>query len=170
MKNFKILIALILSSILMVGCSRVSDTISSSEMISAPLTESQPVPQEQEMDPSETKEQEEILEKMPDLLKDDEDYDIPDNLREALNKYEDFVDEYCEFMVTWMNANQNWQLANMEKYVKYTQAISDCQKAINEGLEKKDEITKDEYDYLVLVQTRTAQKLLTAASEGYNGD
>lgn len=165
MKNFKMLIALIFALFLVTGCSKTPSETSTNDTPKDPIET-----QEQELDIPEMEEAAEILEKMPDLLKDDEDYDIPDNLREALNKYEDFVDEYCEFMVTWMNANQNWQLANMEKYVKYTQAISDCQKAINEGLEKKDEITKDEYDYLVLVQTRTAQKLLTAASEGYNGD
>lgn len=114
-------------------------------------------------------EPEEIPDEFPSLLKDDEDYDIGDELREAMDLYEDFVDEYCDFMVAYMGADQNWQLNNMEKYVKYTQGITDCQEAINEALERKDELTKDEYEYIVVVQTRTAQKLLKTATEGLNG-
>ena len=113
---------------------------------------------------------EKVPEDLPSLLKDDEDYNIDDELRDSMDLYEDFVDEYCEFMVTYMNADQNWQLNNMEKYVKYNQAIADCQEAINEALQRKDELTKDEYEYIVVVQTRTAQKLLNAATEGLNGE
>ena len=116
-----------------------------------------------------TTEPEETPEEYYNLLKDDEDYDIDDELRDSMNLYEDFVDEYCDFMATYMNADQNWQLNNMEKYVKYTQGITDCQEAINEALERKDELTNDEYEYIVLVQTRTAQKLLKTATEGLDG-
>ena len=160
MKKFKMLIALILSLTLMVGCSKTSmsslNDTAAEESITAPT-------QEQITEP------EEIPDEFPSLLKDDDDYDIGDELREAMDLYEDFVDEYCDFMVAYMGADQNWQLNNMEKYVKYTQGITDCQEAINEALERKDELTKDEYEYIVVVQTRTAQKLLKTATEGLNG-
>lgn len=160
MKKFKMLIALILSLTLMVGCSKTSTSSSNDTAVKEPT----PAPaQEQITEP------EEIPNELPSFLKDDEDYDIDDELRDAMNLYEDFVDEYCDFMLTWMNADQNWQLNNMEKYVKYTQGITDCQEAINEALKRKDELTKDEYEYIVLVQTRTAQKLLKAATEGLDG-
>lgn len=161
MKNFKMLIALILSLTLMVGCSKTSMGSSNDTAIEEPTTAPT---QEQIAEP------EEIPDKLPSLLKDDEDYDIDDELRDAMNLYEDFVDEYCDFMLTYMNADQNWQLNNMEKYVKYTQGIADCQEAISETLERKDELTKDEYEYIVLVQTRTAQKLLKAATEDFDGE
>lgn len=154
MKKFKMLIALILSLILMVGCSKTSTSLSNDTTVEEPTTT----------------EPEEIPDELPSLLKDDEDYDIDDELRDAMNLYEDFVDEYCNFMLTWMNADQNWQLNNMEKYVKYTQGITDCQEAINEALERKDELTEDEYEYIILVQTRTSQKLLKAATEGLDGE
>lgn len=161
MKNLKMPMALILSLTLMVGCSKTS----TSSLNDTAVEESTTAPtQEQIAEP------EEIPDELPSLLKDDEDYDIDDELRDAMNLYEDFVDEYCDFMLTWMNADQNWQLNNMEKYVKYIQGITDCQEAINEALERKDELTKDEYEYLVVVQTRTAQKLLKAATEGLNGE
>ena len=161
MKKFKMLIALILIPILMVGCSKTSTSSSNDtaaeESITAPT-------QKQTTEPAE------IPDELPSLLKDDEDYDIDDELRDAMNLYEDFVDEYCEFMLTWMDADQNWQLNNMEKYVKYTQGITDCQEAISEALERKDELTEDEYEYIILVQTRTSQKLLKAATEGLDGE
>lgn len=160
MKNFKMLIALILMLTLMVGCSKTPTT-------SSGATAQEPATQEME-EMEETPEK--APEELPSLLKDDEDYDIDDEFREAMDLYEDFVDEYCDFMLTYMNADQNWQLNNMEKYVKYTQAITDCQEAINEALERKDELTKDEYEYIVVIQTRTAQKLLNAATEGLNGE
>lgn len=161
MKNFKMLIALMLSLTLMVGCSKTSTNSSSDTAAEESIT----IPTQEQ-----TTEVEKTPEELPSLLKNDEDYAIDDELREAMNLYEDFVDEYCEFMLTWMDADQNWQLENMEKYVKYTQGITDCQEAINEALEKKDELTNDEYEYIVLVQTRTAQKLLQAATEGLNGE
>lgn len=161
MKNFKMLIALILSLILMAGCSKTSTSLSNDTAVKEPTT----TPTQEQ-----TTEPEEIPDELPSLLKNDEDYDIDDELRDAMNLYEDFVDEYCDFMLTWMNTDQNWQLDNMEKYVKYTQGITDCQEAINEALEKKNELTDDEYEYIVLVQTRTSQKLLKAATEGLDGE
>lgn len=161
MKNLKMLMALILSLTLMVGCSKTS----MSSLNDTAVEESTTAPtQEQIAEP------EEIPDELPSLLKNDEDYNIGDELREAMNLYEDFVDEYCDFMSTYMNANQNWQFNNMEKYVKYTQGITDCQEAISETLERKDELTKDEYEYIVLVQTRTTQKLLKVATEGLDGE
>nr|DAM61595.1 MAG TPA: lipoprotein [Caudoviricetes sp.] len=160
MKKFKILIALILSLTLMVGCSKTStNSLTDTEAEESTTT----LIQEQITKPEETPEEHYSL------LKDDEDYDIDDELRDSMNLYEDFVDEYCDFMITYMNADQNWQLNNMEKYAKYTQGIADCQEAINEALERKDELTNDEYEYIVLVQTRTAQKLLKTATEGLDG-
>ena len=94
----------------------------------------------------------------------DDGYNIPQKLRDTLNQYEEFVDTYCEFMATYANASTDWQLANMDTYVKYNQAITKCQTAINDALDRKDELTDDEYDYIVLVQTRTAAKLLNAAN------
>ena len=161
MKKLKILMALMLMLVILgSGCtnSRGTTTVTETAQSSTEETTQAPfLPEE--------KTQEEVQS----LLKDDEDYDISDELREAMDLYEDFVDEYCDFMVTYMNADQNWQLNNMERYMKYTQGITDCQEAINEVLERKDELTKDEYEYIVVVQTRTAQKLLKTATEGLDG-
>lgn len=161
MKKFKILIALMLMlAILWSCCTNSQGTTTAVETVQSSteeITQAPSLPKEKTQEETQS------------LLKDDEDYDIDDELRNSMNLYEDFVAEYCDFMATYMNADQNWQLNNMEKYVKYTQGITDCQEAINEALERKDELTNDEYEYIVLVQTRTAQKLLKTATEGLDG-
>lgn len=162
MKNFKMLMVLMLIlAILGSGCTNSRETTTAVEMAQSSTEGTIQAPSLPE---------EKTREETQSLLKDDEDYDIDDELRDAMDLYEDFVDEYCDFMLTWINADQNWQLNNMEKYVKYTQGITDCQDAINEALERKDELTEDEYEYIILVQTRTSQKLLKAATEGLDGE
>ena len=161
MKNFKMLMVLMLMLVILgSGCTNFRETTTTVETAQSSMEENT-----QAQSLSEEKAQEGTQS----LLKDDEDYNISDELREAMDLYEDFVDEYCDFMATYMNADQNWQLNNMEKYVKYTQGITDCQEIISNTLEKKDQLTKDEYEYIVVVQTRTAQKLLKTATEGLNG-
>lgn len=161
MKNFKMLMALMLTlMILGSGCTNFRETTTAVEPAQSSTEGTTQAPSLSE---------EKTQEGTQSLLKNDEDYDISDELREAMDLYEDFVDEYCDFMITYMDADQNWQLNNMEKYVKYTQGITDCQEIISDTLKKKDQLAKDEYDYIILVQTRTAQKLLKTATEGLNG-
>ena len=156
MKNFKMLIALTLMLVILgSGCTNSRETTTAVETVQSSMEETT-------QDPSLPEES--TQEENQSLPKDDEDYDIGDELREAMDLYEDFVDEYCDFMATYANASTDWQLANMETYVKYNQAITKCQTAINNALNRKEELTDDEYDYIILIQTRTAAKLLNAAN------
>lgn len=158
MKTFKItVLVLIISVLFLTGCGNKKEETVSAITAAPYVQETIPIIDE-------TKEEE-----TPNLAVDlteklDEDYDIPQKLRDALDQYEEFVDTYCEFMATYANASTDWQLANMDTYVKYNQTITKCQTAINDTLDRKDELTDDEYDYIILVQTRTAAKLLDAAS------
>lgn len=100
----------------------------------------------------------------------DTDPDIDPKLYETLNAYEEYVDSYCEFMKAYMQADVETQLKFADKYVKFNQKIVDAQNMLNEALNDPDTLTKDEYNYIVEVQTRVASKLLTAASDGLNTD
>lgn len=162
MKTFKIAIAmLIMSVLLLTGCG------TKKEETALAVSET---PDSESVMPVIEKTPEEVPELAVELTeKLDDEYNIPQKLRDALDQYEDFVETYCSFMVQYANASTDWQVANMETYVKYNQAITKCQTAINDALERKDELTTDEYDYILLVQTRTAAKLLNAAS-GVIGD
>lgn len=94
--------------------------------------------------------------------------DIDPELYETLNAYEEYVDSYCEFMKAYMQADVETQLKFADKYVKFNQKIMDAQDMLNKALQDPDTLTKDEYNYIVEVQTRVAAKLLAAASDGLN--
>lgn len=99
---------------------------------------------------------------------DDTEPDIDPELYDTLNAYEEYVDSYCEFMRAYMQADVETQLKFADKYVKFNQKIMDAQNMLNEALNDPDTLTKNEYNYIVEVQTRVAAKLLAAASDGLN--
>lgn len=111
--------------------------------------------------------QNEPLEEFSEVIEDTEP-DIDPKLYETLNAYEEYVDSYCEFMKAYMQADVETQLKFADKYVKFNQKIMDAQSMLSEALNDPDTLTKDEYNYIVEVQTRVAAKLLAAASDGLN--
>lgn len=117
--------------------------------------------------PTENPGQNEPLEEFSEVIEDTEP-DIDPKLYETLNAYEEYVDSYCEFMKTYMQADVETQLKFADKYVKFNQKIMDAQSMLSEALNDPDTLTKDEYNYIVEVQTRVAAKLLAAASDGLN--
>lgn len=119
--------------------------------------------------PTENLGQNEPLEEFSEVVEDTEP-DIDPNLYETLNAYEEYVDSYCEFMKAYMQADVETQLKFADKYVKFNQKIMDAQDMLNEALNDPDTLTKDEYNYIVEVQTRVAAKLLAAANDGLNAN
>lgn len=117
--------------------------------------------------PTENSGQNEPLEEFSKVIENTEP-DIDPKLYETLNAYEEYVDSYCEFMKAYMQADVETQLKFADKYVKFNQKIMDAQNMLNEALNDPDTLTKDEYNYIVEVQTRVATKLLAAASDGLN--
>lgn len=117
--------------------------------------------------PTENRGQNEPLEEFSKVVEDTEP-DIDPKLYETLNAYEEYVDSYCEFMKAYMQADVETQLKFADKYVKFNQKIMDAQSMLSEALNDPDTLTKDEYNYIVEVQTRVAAKLLAAASDGLN--
>lgn len=117
--------------------------------------------------PTENPGQNEPLEEFSKVIEDTAP-DIDPELYETLNVYEEYVDSYCEFMKVYMQADVETQLKFADKYVKFNQKIMDAQSMLNEALRDPDTLTKDEYNYIVEVQTRVAAKLLAAASDGLN--
>lgn len=119
--------------------------------------------------PTENLGQNEPLEEFSKVVEDTEP-DIDPKLYETLNAYEEYVDSYCEFMKAYMQADVETQLKFADKYVKFNQKIMDAQDMLNEALNDPDTLTKDEYNYIVEVQTRVAAKLLAAANDGLNAN
>ena len=119
--------------------------------------------------PTENPGQNEPLEEFSKVVEDTEP-DIDPKLYETLNAYEEYVDSYCEFMKAYMQADVETQLKFADKYVKFNQKIMDAQSMLSEALNDPDTLTKDEYNYIVEVQTRVAAKLLAAANDGLNAN
>ena len=119
--------------------------------------------------PTENQDQNEPLEEFSKVVEDTEP-DIDPKLYETLNAYEEYVNSYCEFMKAYMQADVETQLKFADKYVKFNQKIMDAQNMLNEALNDPDTLTKDEYNYIIEVQTRVAAKLLAAANDGLNAD
>lgn len=119
--------------------------------------------------PTENPGQNEPLEEFSKVVEDTEP-DIDPKLYETLNAYEEYVDSYCEFMKAYMQADVETQLKFADKYVKFNQKIMDAQNMLSEALNDPDTLTKDEYNYIIEVQTRVAAKLLAAANDGLNAD
>ena len=69
-----------------------------------------------------------------------------------------------------MQADVETQLKFADKYVKFNQKIMDAQSMLSEALNDPDTLTKNEYNYIVEVQTRVAAKLLAAANDGLNAN
>ena len=118
---------------------------------------------------TENPDQNEPLEEFSEVVEDTEP-NIDPELYETLNAYEEYVDSYCEFMKAYMQADVETQLKFADKYVKFNQKIVDAQNMLNEALNDPDTLTKDEYNYIVEVQTRVAAKLLAAANDGLNAN
>ncbi len=84
---------------------------------------------------------------------------IRNEFKEAMDSYEGFYDEYCEFMMEYQKNPSNLQLL-----MKY----ADMMKRLVEMDEKfaaweEEELTNDELIYYIEVNTRVTQKLLAVA-------
>ncbi len=160
MKNFKMLVALILSLTLMTGCSKTL-TISSSNTVPE-----ESVTVQEDTTPREEEPTEEI--DNPDDLFNLEP-DIRDECYTVMIAYIHFVDQYCEFMQEYAKMDVYQQAENMDKYLDYSERIADCQEGMAEILTAKDELTDDEYHYCLAVQAQVSAKLLETSGSILSG-
>lgn len=160
MKNFKMLIALILSLTLMAGCSKTS-TISSSNTAPEEFVTVQEDTTPREEEPTEE------IDNPDDLF--NLEPDIRDECYTVMIAYMHFVDQYCEFMQEYAKMDVYQQAENMDKYLDYGERIADCQEGMAEILAAKDELTDDEYRYCLAVQAQVSAKLLETSGSILSG-
>ena len=84
---------------------------------------------------------------------------IRQEVKDALQSYEDFVDEYCAFMKKYSNNDGS----DLELLLDYTRFTEKMLKMSNEMEKLEGELTDAETDYYAKVMMRCSQKLLTAA-------
>ena len=85
--------------------------------------------------------------------------EIRPDIKEAIDSYETFVDEYCEFMETYDSSN-------VQQVAKYTSLVAKELEMTEKfsALENKD-LTDAETDYYIEVQSRCSKKLLDASNK-----
>lgn len=85
--------------------------------------------------------------------------EVSPELKDALDSYEAFIDEYIEFMGTYNGSDD--PLSMLSAYTDYMQKYTDMAKKMDEIDE--DSLSGADYQYYLEVQTRVSGKLLDAA-------
>lgn len=85
---------------------------------------------------------------------------IRPEIKEAIDAYESFIDEYCEFMVKYSESNGT-DLAILADYVKFMGKLEEYERKMD-ALE--DDLTDAEYWYYIEVLNRCNEKMLKAIS------
>lgn len=105
----------------------------------------------------------------PDLSKaftEESEPEVSQNVIDAMNRYEECVDAYCEFMDLWFKLDLNGQIQYMDKYTAVNNELAHNQEIMQEILNRKDDFNDTDYAYMEQVVLRCGQKLLTCASNG----
>ena len=82
------------------------------------------------------------------------------NVKEAIDAYERFIDEYIEFMNRFSNSGSS-SLTLLADYAKYIEKLSDLEDKMDK---MEDDLNDAETLYYTEVMLRCSQKLLNAAS------
>ena len=98
--------------------------------------------------------QEEVIEK--ETISEDT---IRPEVKEAIDSYESFIDEYCEFMEKYAKSGGT-DLSLLVDYAKFVSSLSDYEEKMDA---MEDDLTDAEYWYYYEVLTRCNEKLLKAA-------
>ena len=160
MKNFKMLMTLILALILMAGCTKTSMISSSNATPEESVTVQEDMTQQEEEPNEEIDDPDDLFNLEP---------DIRDECYTVMIAYMHFVDQYCDFMQEYAKMDVYQQAENMDKYLDYNERIAGCQEGMAEILAAKDELTDDEYRYCLKVQTQVSAKLLEASGSILSG-
>lgn len=94
--------------------------------------------------------------------------EVSDEVIEAMNRYEDLVDKYCEFLEVYNAADMNTQLKFMGKYSEFAEVFGEYQSKMEELLDHEEKFSETDYAYLQGVYVRCTEKVLDAAGSGLN--
>ena len=84
-------------------------------------------------------------------------------LKEALDSYEAFIDEYVEFMQTYKDSDD--VVSMMSEYSEYMQKYADAMEKIDNM--DTENMSPADYSYYIEVTTRAAQKAANVALSMY---
>lgn len=108
---------------------------------------------------AETEETTEEVEKIADNDSNSEGGVTPE-FKAAMDEYEAFYDEYCDFMKKYISADPASSLGMLEDYTKMLGRLDEMNKSLDEMGEK--EMSTADYNYYIDVTARIEKKLLSA--------
>lgn len=88
------------------------------------------------------------------------------NVVSGMIRYEEAIDAYCEFMNEWFKLDVLEQAKYIDKYTAFNDEIIRNQDIMAELLDREDEFTETDYEYIQQTALRCSQKLLNCASGG----
>lgn len=88
------------------------------------------------------------------------------NVVSGMTRYEEAIDAYCEFMNEWFKLDVLEQAKYIDKYTAFNDEIIRNQDIMAELLDREDEFTETDYEYIRQTALRCSQKLLNCASGG----
>ena len=86
---------------------------------------------------------------------------VSEEFKATMDSYEDFYDEYIDFMETFANTDDTSEM--MAEYIEFMAEYAEVTEALSAM--EDEEMTDEEYAYFIEVQTRINQKLLEFAAE-----
>lgn len=98
---------------------------------------------------------------------------INPELKKALDDYEVFINQYCDFLDAYLTADTNEQLAMMSDYTAIMSQYSDVADAIRALGECRDQMNSEELKYYLDVTNRCSTRMIECgngeAANGTNG-
>lgn len=88
------------------------------------------------------------------------------NVVSAMIRYETAIDEYCKFMNDWFKLDVLEQAEYIDEYTAFNDELARNQDIMSQLLDREDEFTETDYEYIQQTALRCSQKLLNCASGG----
>lgn len=94
--------------------------------------------------------------------------EVSDEVIEAMDRYEDLVNKYCEFLEVYNSADMDTQLKFMGKYSEFADTFGEYQAKMEELLDHEEKFSETDYAYVQGVYVRCTEKVFDAAGTGFN--
>lgn len=94
--------------------------------------------------------------------------EVSDEVIEAMDRYEDLVNKYCEFLEVYNSADIDTQLKFMGKYSEFANRFGEYQAKMEELLDHEEKFSETDYAYVQGIYVRCTEKILNAAETGFD--
>lgn len=86
--------------------------------------------------------------------------EVDPEFKAALDQYEAFIDDYCDFLEMYLKADTNTQLSMMENYSEWMNQYAEVMDAVQTLDACQDEMTPAQLSYYVEVTARVSQRMI----------